>query len=105
MAIVCIAVCCARHDLVPPPLIEEPLMETHFVLRRGRVDVLLSDEELSARRTELAAAGGYQFPPSQTPWQEIQRGLTGQMGSGAILEGAETFQRIAQTRGLPRDSH
>ncbi len=74
-------------------------------LRRGRVDVLLSDEELSARRTELAAAGGYQFPPSQTPWQEIQRGLTGQMGSGAILEGAETFQRIAQTRGLPRDSH
>lgn len=74
-------------------------------LRRGRVDVLLSDDELSARRTDLAAAGGYQFPPSQTPWQEIQRGLTGQMGSGAILEGAETFQRIAQTRGLPRDSH
>ena len=74
-------------------------------LRRGRVDVLLSDEELSARRTDLAAAGGYQFPSSQTPWQEIQRGLIGQMGSGAILEGAETFQRIAQTRGLPRDSH
>lgn len=74
-------------------------------LRQGRVDVLLSDDELSLRRTDLAAAGGYQFPPSQTPWQEIQRGLTTQMGSGAILEGADKFQRIAQTRGLPRDSH
>jgi len=74
-------------------------------LRRGRVDVLLSDEELAARRTALADEGGYQFPASQTPWQEIQRGLTGQMGDGAILEGAEKFQRIAQTRGLPRDSH
>ena len=74
-------------------------------LRQGRVDVLLSDDEITSRRTDLAAAGGYQFPPSQTPWQEIQRGLTTQMGSGAILEGADKFQRIAQTRGLPRDSH
>ena len=74
-------------------------------LAKGRVDALLSDEELSTRRTALAAEGGYRFPPSQTPWQEIQRGLTGQMGSGAILEGAEKFQRIAQTHGIPRDSH
>ena len=29
----------------------------------------------------------------------------GQLETGAILEGSETFQRIAQTRGLPRDNH
>jgi dihydroxy-acid dehydratase len=31
--------------------------------------------------------------------------MVGQLGDGAILEGTETFQRIAQTRGLPRDNH
>ena len=45
------------------------------------------------------------FPRSQTPWQEIQRALVGQLASGAILEGSEKFQRIAQTSGLPRDNH
>jgi len=42
---------------------------------------------------------------SDPTWQAIQRRLVGQLDSGAILEGAEEFQRIAQTRGLPRDSH
>ena len=74
-------------------------------LRAGRVDVLLGEEELAERRRTLEAQGGYAFPPSQTPWQEIQRALVGQPGSGAILEGAEAYQRIAQTRGLPRDNH
>jgi dihydroxy-acid dehydratase len=74
-------------------------------LNKGKCDVLISDDELGARRQELTEAGGYKFPPSQTPWQAIQRALVGQLESGAILEGAETFQRIAQTAGLPRDSH
>ncbi|WP_299307311.1 IlvD/Edd family dehydratase [uncultured Croceicoccus sp.] len=74
-------------------------------LRRGRVDALLPDEELATRRAALNEAGGYAYPASQTPWQDIQRALVGQMDEGAILEGAEKFQRIAQTRGLPRDSH
>ena len=74
-------------------------------LRRGTCNVLIPDEELATRRQELAAAGGYKYPPSQTPWQAIQRSLVGQLESGAILEGAEEFQRIAQTAGLPRDSH
>ncbi|MBT2134697.1 dihydroxy-acid dehydratase family protein [Croceibacterium sp. LX-88] len=74
-------------------------------LRKGTVDALLTDEELAQRRTELEAAGGYAFPASQTPWQAIQRELVGQLGDGAILEGSEAFQRIAQTRGLPRDNH
>jgi dihydroxy-acid dehydratase len=74
-------------------------------LRRGTADVLLDDAELDERRRELDAAGGYAYPASQTPWQEIQRAVVGQLGTGAILEGAEAYQRIAQTRGLPRDNH
>ena len=74
-------------------------------LRRGRVDVQASDEELARRRAELEAKGGFAYPPAQTPWQEIQRSLTGQLETGAILEGSEAYQRIAQTRGLPRDNH
>jgi dihydroxy-acid dehydratase len=74
-------------------------------LKRGTADVLVSDEELAQRRAALEAAGGLPYPKSQTPWQAIQRGLVGQLETGAILEGTEHFQRIAQTRGVPRDNH
>ncbi|MBB4857396.1 dihydroxy-acid dehydratase [Novosphingobium chloroacetimidivorans] len=74
-------------------------------LKQGRVDVLISDEELAERRAALEAEGGYKYPASQTPWQEIQRAVVGQLDTGAILEGADKYQRIAQTMGLPRDNH
>ena len=74
-------------------------------LRKFTADILLPAEELAERRRALEAEGGYQYPASQTPWQAIQRDLVGQLSTGAILEGAEQFQRIAQTKGLPRDSH
>jgi dihydroxy-acid dehydratase len=74
-------------------------------LRKGTADMLISDEELAGRRAALNAAGGYPYPASQTPWQEIQRDLTGQMETGATLELAVDYQRIAQTKGIPRDSH
>jgi dihydroxy-acid dehydratase len=74
-------------------------------LRTSRVDVLISDEELAARSAELEGNGGYAFPESQTPWQQIQRSVVGQLGDGMILEGAEAYQRIAQTKPLPRDNH
>jgi len=74
-------------------------------LRQGRADMLIDDATLLARREQLQAKGGYAYPASQTPWQAIQRGLVGQMASGAILEGSEDFQRVAQERGLPRDNH
>jgi dihydroxy-acid dehydratase len=74
-------------------------------LKRGTADVLISDEELGERRRALIEAGGYAYPASQTPWQEMQRAVVGQMNTGAILEGAEKYQRIAQTKGLPRDNH
>ncbi|TYC81012.1 IlvD/Edd family dehydratase [Novosphingobium sp. BW1] len=74
-------------------------------LNKGRVDVLIPDEEMAARKADLEARGGYPYPASQTPWQEIQRGIVGQMNTGMILEGTEKFQRIHQTHGLPRDNH
>jgi dihydroxy-acid dehydratase len=74
-------------------------------LKRGTADVLIDEAELAERRRALEADGGYRYPASQTPWQEIQRAVVGQLGTGAILEGAEAYQRIAQTRGLPRDNH
>lgn len=74
-------------------------------LRKRRVDVLVDDTVLETRKAALAAAGGYSYPAAQTPWQAIQRALVGQMDTGAILEGSETFQRIAQSQGIPRHNH
>jgi dihydroxy-acid dehydratase len=74
-------------------------------LKRNSANMLVAEEELARRRAELEAAGGYAYPASQTPWQEIQRGLVGQLETGAVLEGAVRYQRIAQTKGMPRDNH
>ena len=74
-------------------------------LNAGSADILISDEEISTRRQELAEQGGYKFPDHQTPWQEIQRGLIDQLGNGAVLKPAVNYQRIAQTHGVPRDNH
>jgi len=74
-------------------------------LRAGTANVLIGEDELAERRRALIEAGGYAYPASQTPWQEMQRAVVGQMNTGAILEGAEKYQRIAQTKGLPRDNH
>ncbi len=74
-------------------------------LKKRRVDVLISDEELQARHEELAAAGGYQYPADQTPWQEIQRSLVTQFDKGMVLKNGPDYQRIAQSKGVPRDNH
>ena len=74
-------------------------------LLKRRADLLVDDAELAARKVALEAAGGYAYPENQTPWQEIQRGMVGQLETGAVLEPAIKYQRIAQTKGLPRDSH
>ena len=74
-------------------------------LEARKVTLLIEEDELAARRQALEANGGYAYPESQTPWQEVQRALVGQLDSGAILEGAEKYRRIAATKGLPRDNH
>lgn len=74
-------------------------------LHQCHVDVLCPVTELAARRAALEAAGGYQIPKTQTPWQELYRAQVGQLDTGATLESAVKFQRLAQTQGPPRDSH
>jgi dihydroxy-acid dehydratase len=74
-------------------------------LNKGSANILISDAELAARRAALAGNGGYHFPGHQTPWQEIQRGMVGQMAEGMVLEPAVAYHRIAQTKGVPRDNH
>jgi xylonate dehydratase len=74
-------------------------------LQRREVNMLVSAEEIARRRRDLETNGGFGAPASQTPWQEIHRNLTGQFDTGAVLEPAVKFQRIAQTAGLPRDNH
>ena len=85
---------------------EDVSLQTYFSVVTGSQPLSREREaELAERRAALEAAGGYPYPASQTPWQEIQRALVGQLDTGAILEGAEKYQRIAQTMGLPRDNH
>jgi len=73
-------------------------------LKTRSVNVLVSDEELDRRRAENAE-NPFSGPESQTPWHEIARRETGQFAGGAVIESAVKYQRIAQTKGLPRDSH
>jgi len=74
-------------------------------LNTGHADILISDEEIAKRREALVKDGGYHYPKSQTPWQEIQRDLVNQLGDGAVLKPAVKYQKLAQTAGVPRDNH
>ena len=74
-------------------------------LRKRTVNMLVPEAELTARRKALEAANGYRSPPSQTPWQEIQRGMVAQLADGMVLQPAVKYQRIDEKFGVPRDNH
>ena len=74
-------------------------------LKRGEVNALVEPGELERRRAELDAAGGFAYPPSQTPWQKILRAGVDQLGEGMVMRDAVEFKRIAQTHGIPRHNH
>ena len=73
-------------------------------LNKRSADILLSKEELARRRKDLEARGGFAYPASQTPWQEIQRSMVDQLSEGMVLKPAVQFQKVAQTF-VPRDNH
>jgi dihydroxy-acid dehydratase len=73
-------------------------------LNKGTADILISEAELAERRAALQKRGGYPYPASQTPWQEIQRGLVEQLSDGMVLRPAVKFRHVAQN-GMPRDNH
>jgi dihydroxy-acid dehydratase len=74
-------------------------------LKKRRANILISDAELAERRAALARHGGYKYPESQTPWQQIQREMVAQFDEGMVLKPAIKYQRLAQTAGTPRDNH
>ncbi|WP_119274595.1 IlvD/Edd family dehydratase [Taklimakanibacter deserti] len=74
-------------------------------LNKGTADILISKEELEQRRIAFKSNGGYHVPESQTPWQEIFRANVEQLSEGMVLKPAVKYQKIAQTKGLPRDNH
>ncbi|KQS74789.1 dihydroxy-acid dehydratase [Methylobacterium sp. Leaf361] len=74
-------------------------------LNRRSADILLPAEEIARRRADLAARGGYPYPATQTPWQEIYRDQVDQLDQGMVLKGAVKFQKVAQASGVPRDNH
>jgi dihydroxy-acid dehydratase len=70
-------------------------------LNTRRVDVLIPEAELAARRAAWT-------PPdliNKTPWEEIQRGMVGQLGTGGCLEPATLYLNILETRGESRHNH
>jgi len=73
-------------------------------LNKGTANMLVSEAELAQRRIALEKQGGYQHPPNQTPWQEIQRGMVDQLAAGMVLKPAVKYHALAQ-KSVPRDNH
>ena len=73
-------------------------------LGKGTADILVPKAELAKRRAALEKKGGFPYPVSQTPWQEIQRGMVDQLADGMVLKPAVKYQRVAQNY-VPRDNH
>lgn len=76
-------------------------------LAKGRVDVLISDEEMAERRRTLLSERDFmsEVPASMTPWQEIHRLTVGQLETGGCLELATKYHELGRPEALPRDSH
>jgi dihydroxy-acid dehydratase len=73
-------------------------------LKKGHADILIDDAELASRREKLER-DGFPIPEAQTPWQELQRRDVDQLAQGMVLKSAVKYQRIAQSKGVPRDNH
>ena len=68
-------------------------------LNAGRCDVLISSEEMEARRRNDPPA----IPPNQTPWQQIYRATVGQLHTGACMELALPYRGVGHD--MPRHNH
>jgi dihydroxy-acid dehydratase len=70
-------------------------------LNKRKADMLISDAELAARRAAWVAP----TLDNATPWQEMYRAHVGQLSTGACLDFALPYQKIVETKPLPRHSH
>ncbi|KIW47310.1 dihydroxy-acid dehydratase [Exophiala oligosperma] len=74
-------------------------------LTKRKVELLVSETDLKKRREDLEARGGYSYPESHTPWEDIFRRETGQLNEGMVLKEAVKFQKVAQKWPAPRHNH
>jgi dihydroxy-acid dehydratase len=74
-------------------------------LNKRTANILISKAEYASRMKALVKQGGFKVPDSQTPWQEIQRGMVDELSRGMVLKPAVKYQRISTSKGTPRDNH
>ena len=68
-------------------------------LNKGTCDALVDEATIARRLAENPAA----VPQSQTPWEEIYRQTTGQLGEGGVMELALKYRGTSQK--VPRHNH
>jgi dihydroxy-acid dehydratase len=68
-------------------------------LNTGSCNVLITDEELEARRKDAPPP----IPGNQTPWQQIYRATVGQLHTGAVMEMALQYRDVGHD--MPRHNH
>lgn len=73
-------------------------------LNKCTADMLVPLDVLAERARAFEAAGGYDAPESQSPWQQYFREKVGRFDQGMILEDADKYQDIAR-KFMPRDNH
>ncbi len=70
-------------------------------LNSASCNALVAAEEIARRLAEEPAPP---VPASNTPWEELYREKTGQLGQGGVMEFALKYRGTAQ-KGLPRHNH
>ena len=70
-------------------------------LNSRKVDVLLPEGELDARRSKWTRPQ----LENKTPWEQISRSMVGQHATGACLEPATLYLNIVEERGESRNNH
>ncbi|KAJ1326976.1 xylonate dehydratase [Microdochium nivale] len=75
-------------------------------LNTRRVDLLMSEKELAARRKDITRKRGRcVIPQTQTGWQDIHRREVSDLSEGMVFKRAKSFHNIAQMDPIPRDNH
>lgn len=69
-------------------------------LNEGSCNVLLDDEEIAKRRAEEQEL---EIPKSSTPWEELFREKSGQLGQGGVMDFALKYR--GTSKKLPRHNH
>ncbi len=69
-------------------------------LNEGSCNALVDEAEIACRRSEEPSP---EYPASNTPWEELFREKTGQLGRGGVMDFALKYRGTA--RKLPRHNH